>query len=117
MGEAGRTELQLGSNWQYVLLGFQVMDDKTVVDFPKASSGYAARVAANPVIGVVERLEELLEKAKKGEIRSFVAATVLGPGVTASVWAETDGWFHEITSGLAMLQFRWMCENSGYTPK
>lgn len=89
---------------------------RNVVDFPRAPSGYAARADTEPVQGVIDRLEELLVKARSGEFRSFAMTTVGGPGVAASTWAETDGWFHEITSGLSMLQFRWMCENSGYRP-
>ena len=87
-----------------------------VIDAPWAASGYAARASVVPVDGVVKRLEELLEMAKRGEIRSFAATLIEGPGVTASTWAETDGWFQEVTSGIAVLQFRWLCENSGYMP-
>ncbi len=92
------------------------LDASKVVDFPLAPSGYAARASAEPVGEVIERLEDLLDRAKRGDLRSFAMTTVTTSGVTASVWAATDGWFHEITSGLAVLQFRWMCDNSGYHP-
>ena len=83
-----------------------------IIDHPFAACGYAARADEQPVQGVIDRLEELLEKAKRGQIRSFAATIVQGPAVTASVWAMTDGWFQEITAGLATLQFRWMSDNS-----
>lgn len=88
----------------------------TVVDFPIAPAGYAARASVEPVPDVIASLEGLLERAKKGEIRGFAMATVGSAGVAASVWAGTDGWFHEISSGILTLQYRWMWENSGYRP-
>lgn len=87
-----------------------------VVDFPRAPSGYEARADQEPVPAVIARLRELLAMAESGKLRSFAAVTIEGPGVIGQCWAETDGWYHEITSALATLQFRWMCENSGYAP-
>lgn len=90
------------------------MGEGNVVDLDRKRSASIIRSARYPVAGVVNCLEELLEKARSGEIRSIAFVTVTGPANIGQGWAESDGWYHEITSGLATLQFRWMQDNSGY---
>jgi len=85
-----------------------------VVDLPHHNSGFAERTKTRAMPQLVMLLEDLLALAKDGKIRSLAAVTVEGPGAIGTCWAATDGWFHEITSGMEVLKFRWMHDNSGH---
>lgn len=63
---------------------------------------------------VIERLEELLERARKGEINGIVFATIHSPGAgrylgVASGWAgdACRSNVHTVAGAIQMVQMRW----------
>lgn len=60
---------------------------------------------ANPEM--VEALEDLLSRAKSGELRGFAYATVSGGDFHGSGWEGSDGSRHPLSSAIMMLQFRY----------
>lgn len=57
------------------------------------------------VESVIERLEEVLEKARAGEIQQIAIATVQLDGGVGSSWSEIEN-FGQIMGSVAGLQYR-----------
>lgn len=73
-----------------------------------AMPGAADPVDREPVAKVVERLEWLLERAKRGEIRCLGFAVVNLEGTTGDGWAPGRGpYSHELMASITDLQFRY----------
>lgn len=68
-------------------------------------------INGEPAPDVVEALEAALERARSGALRSFAMVTILGYQNCTTEWAGSDGWYHEITSGIVTLQYRWLRDN------
>lgn len=63
-----------------------------------------------PVPEVIECLEELLARAKAGEVRAVALAYVLPEGITGTAWNSGAASRHELTSAIAQLEFRHMAQ-------
>lgn len=65
---------------------------------------------SDPVEGVVQLLEEYLEDAKRGDIRSIAFVCVRKGDVVGVSWSRGDGGthFHQLVAGSVHLQHRLM---------
>lgn len=60
---------------------------------------------------VIARLEAALERARTGELQAFALVSVISSQHNGTEWCATDGWYHEIVSGLTLLQHRFIADN------
>lgn len=59
-----------------------------------------------PVVSVIEMLEELLTRAKAGEIKGFGYFLVDGADTSATAWASGIACGNDMVAGAAKLQHR-----------
>lgn len=64
-------------------------------------------VPGEPEPGVVEALEYLLERAKRGDLTAVAYATVALSGAQATGWAGGSGTRHPLASTIMMLNHRY----------
>lgn len=60
---------------------------------------------ANP--DMVAVIEDLLDRAKSGELRGLAYATFASGDITGTGWEGSDGSRHPLSSAIAMLQHRY----------
>ena len=60
---------------------------------------------ANP--DMVAVVEDLLDRAKSGELRGLAYATFASGDITGTGWEGSDGSRHPLSSAIAMLQHRY----------
>jgi len=82
---------------------------ENIIALPGAGEG------SPPVQEVIDRLEAALVRARAGSLRSFALVSVETRCVVATEWCATDGFFHEISSGLALIQYRFQRDNGSPT--
>lgn len=78
-------------------------DDKVVYFANKRP----VQAPGEPVPDVVEAFEDMLERAKKGEITAVAMAYTVMNGATGSRWAGGHGTRHELATAIMVLNYRY----------